>query len=48
MSIDKISKLIIYVCFILFMWLMICYQVEVNERLDKLENKIELNQNKDK
>ena len=47
MRIDKISKLIICVCFIIFMWVVICYQVEVNERLDKIENKIELNQNKD-
>ena len=38
---DKIA-LIMYVCFIIFMWTMIYHIVEVDERLTK----IELNQNK--
>jgi len=41
---DRSINLIMYVCFIIFMWTMIYHIVEVNERL----NKIELNQNKDK
>ena len=40
---DKIPNLIMYVCFIIFMWTMIYHMVEVNERLSK----IELNQNED-
>ena len=39
---DKIYMLIISVCFIIFMW-DISSQVEVNGRLDKLENKIDPN-----
>ena len=38
-----VADLIIYVCFILFMFVMIFHVTEVNERLTK----IELNQNKD-
>ena len=38
-----VADLILYVCFILFMFAMIFHVTEVNERLTK----IELNQNKD-
>ena len=38
-----VTDLIMYICFILFMFVMIFHVVEVNERLTK----IELNQNKD-
>lgn len=40
---DRSINLIMYVCFIIFMWTMIYHIVEINERL----NKIELNQNKE-
>ena len=43
---DKMSRdlhLIMYVCFIIFIWTTIYHIVEVNKRLTK----IELNQNKD-
>ena len=43
MRIDKIYMLIISVCFIIFMWVDISSQDEVNGRLDKLENKIDSN-----
>ena len=43
MRIDKIYMLIISVCFLIFMWVGISSQDEVNERLDKLENKIDPN-----
>ena len=43
MRIDKIYMLIISVCFLIFMWMGISSQVEVNGRLDKLENKIDPN-----
>jgi len=45
---DIITRLILDVCFIVFMWIVIINQVRINERFDRLENKIEiLNQNKD-
>jgi N6-adenosine-specific RNA methylase IME4 len=40
---NKIPEIIMYVCFIIFMWATIYHMVETNERL----NKLELNQNKD-
>ena len=40
MSKDKIYMLILCACFIIFMWVDISSQDEVNGRLDKLENKI--------
>lgn len=43
MRIDKIYMLIISVCFLIFMWMGISSQDEVNGRLDKLENKIDPN-----
>ena len=43
MRIDKIYMLIISVCFLIFMWVDISSQDEVNGRLDKLENKIDPN-----
>lgn len=45
---DIITRLILDVCFIVFIWVVIINQVRINERFDRLENKIEiLNQNKD-
>ena len=40
---DKIYMLILCACFIIFMWVDISSQDEVNGRLDKLENKIDSN-----
>ena len=45
---DIIIRLILDICFIVFMWVVIINQVRINERFDRLENEIEtLNQNKD-
>ncbi len=45
---DIIARLILDVCFIVFIWVVIINQVRINERFDRLENKIEiLNQNKE-
>ena len=44
MRIDKIYMLIISVCFLIFMWVDISSQDEVNGRLDKLENKISVSE----
>ena len=40
---DKIYMLILCACFIIFMWMGISSQDEVNGRLDKMENKIDPN-----
>lgn len=45
---DIITRLILDVCFIVFIWVVIINQVRINERFDRLENEIEiLKQNED-
>jgi len=35
--VDKITGLIMDICFIIFTWVMIYYMIDVDERLTKLE-----------